>query len=39
MPKIDISRKEGTGKNQQEGEIIDNSWIIIDFIFNFHAYF
>ncbi|NEP07042.1 MAG: hypothetical protein F6K08_22500 [Okeania sp. SIO1H6] len=32
---IDISRKEATG-NRQQGEIIDNLWIIIDFIFDFY---
>ncbi|NES66669.1 MAG: hypothetical protein F6K24_16120 [Okeania sp. SIO2D1] len=37
---LDISRKEATGNSsgRQQGEIIDNLWIIIDFIFDFYAY-
>ncbi|NEO58171.1 MAG: hypothetical protein F6K54_37030 [Okeania sp. SIO3B5] len=34
---IDISRKEGTG-NREQGRIIDNFWVIIDFIFDFWRY-
>jgi len=31
---LDISRKEGIG-NREQGTVIDNLWIIIDFIFDF----